>query len=75
MNRNISVVVVLLVLVVIAGYMVWLRSRVVAPVVPAAEQVVVTASPTVIPAATSSASPSAIPGKEATAGGKQPTAK
>lgn len=75
MNKNVSIVVVLLVLVVIAGYLVWVRSRVSAPLVPNIDQVQVTASPTVIPSATSSASPSATPGKEATNGGKQKTAK
>ncbi len=75
MNRNVSIVVVLLVLVVIAGYLVWNRSRVSAPVVPNIEQVTVTASPTAIPSATASASPSATPGKEATNGGKQKTSK
>lgn len=75
MNRNVSIVVVLLVLVAIAGYLVWIRSRVSVPVVPDIEQVQVTAAPTVVPSATSSASPSATPGKEATGGGKQKTSK
>lgn len=35
MNRNVSIVLVILVLVVIAGYLVWLRSRVETPVSPA----------------------------------------
>ena len=64
MNRNVSIVVVLLVLVVIAGYLIWLRSKV-APVVSpkTAEQVQVT--PTA--SATAVASPSASPvSKEAT---------
>lgn len=75
MNRNVSIVVVILVLVVIAGYLVWIRSRVSAPVIPNAEQVQVTAAPTITPSATASASPSATPGKEATGGSKQKTSK
>lgn len=65
MNRNVSIIVVILVLVVIAGYAVWLRSKV-KPVVitPKAEeqvQVAPTVAPTIV------ASPSGIPaGKEAT---------
>lgn len=69
-NRNISIVVVLLVLVVIAGYLVWLRNRVQPTVTPQIEeQVVIT--PTVVP--TMAASPSASPGKEATGSIKQKT--
>lgn len=71
MNRNVSIVVVLLVLVVIAGYLVWLRSRVAAPVVPSIENVQVTATPQ----ASVTASPSATPGKEATGSVKQKTSK
>lgn len=75
MNRNVSIVVVILVLVVIAGYMVWLRSKVSTPVIPVTEQVQVTVPPTVVPSATTSATPSAIPGKEATGGVKQKISK
>ncbi|MDO8573957.1 MAG: hypothetical protein Q7R77_04395 [Candidatus Daviesbacteria bacterium] len=75
MNKNVSIVVVLLVLVVIAGYLVWIRSRVSTPVIPSIEQVAVTAAPTIAPSATASASPSAIPGKEATGSVKQKTSK
>lgn len=59
MNRNISLVVALLVVVVIAGYLVWLRSKVSAPVSPkAVEQVQVT--PSAVPtAASASATPKA----------------
>lgn len=69
MNRNISIVVVILVLVVIAGYLIWLRSRVTSPAIPSAEQVQVTATPE----ATTTASPSATPGREATGSVKQKT--
>ena len=63
MNRNVSIVVVILVLVVIAGYLIWLRSKVTPVVSPQAEQQVqVTPTPT----PTEVASPSATPGKEAT---------
>lgn len=64
MNRNVSIVIAVLVLVVIAGYLVWVRSRVSSTVSPSlAEQVQITpsAQPTLI------ASASAVPGvKEAT---------
>lgn len=64
MNRNVSIVIAILVLVVIAGYLVWLRSKVVPSVSPQLEQQVqVTPSPEPTPAATSSAVPA---GKEAT---------
>lgn len=69
MNRNVTIVVVILVLVVIAGYLVWLRSRVASPVVPVEDQIEVTASPS--PSETASASPSATPGKEATGSVRQ----
>lgn len=64
MNRNVSIVVIILVLVVIAGYLVWLRSRVQNQVTPEAnvEQTMVeTPMPTASP--TNIATPS---GKEAT---------
>lgn len=62
MHRNVSIVVVLLVLVVIAGYLIWLRGKVTPIVSPDLEQQVqVTSAPTM------TASPSATPsGKEAT---------
>lgn len=72
-NRNVSIVVIILVLVVIAGYLVWIRSKYQPPVSPeTVEQVSVT--PTDQPA--QSASPSATPGtkKEATGSMKQKTA-
>lgn len=71
MNRNITIVVILLVLVVIAGYLVWIRSKVQSTVSPRAEQVQVT--PTAVP--TLAASPSATPAvREATGSTKQKTA-
>ncbi len=71
MNRNISIVVVILVLVVIAGYLVWIRSKYQPPVSPKMEeQVTVTPSP----APTKSAFPTATPGaKEETGSMKQKT--
>lgn len=69
MNRNVSIVVVLLVLVVIAGYLVWLRSRVQTPVSPQATPET-TVTPISSPEAT--ATPSATPGgEEATGSTKQ----
>lgn len=71
MHRNVTVVVIILVLVVIAGYLVWLRSKFQQPSFPTAieEQV------TPMPSSTVSASPSATPStKEATASMKQKTA-
>lgn len=70
MNRNVTIVVILLVLVVIVGYLVWLRSRIQPPVVPSVEEQV-QVTPTVEP--TMTASPSATPGKEATGSSKQKT--
>lgn len=71
MNRNVSIVVVILVLVVIAGYLVWLRSRY-QPVASPNLTPGVTAVPTGSPAET--ASPSATPGvKEATGSMKEKT--
>lgn len=68
MNRNVSIVVVLLVLVVIVGYLIWIRSKVASDVVSpkAVEEVAVT--PTAVPTATVSATPGA---KEATGSMKQ----
>lgn len=71
MNRNISIVVVLLVLVVIAGYLIWLRSKV-TPVASPKSETQVQVTPTVQPTLT--ASPSATPTKEATASVKPRTA-
>lgn len=64
MNRNVSIVVVLLVLVVIAGYLVWLRSKVASPVAPNVVQV--TATP--LPADIATASPSATLGASVATG-------
>lgn len=69
MSRNISIVMVLLVLVVIAGYLIWLRSRVQAPISPQPTPLV-TVAPTIAPEVT--ASPSATPkGGEATGSVRQ----
>lgn len=54
MNRNVSIVVVLLVLVVIAGYLVWLRSKYQPPVTPQLQEEV-----EVVPSPQAEASPSA----------------
>lgn len=71
MNRNVSIVVAILVLVVIAGYLVWLRSRVQSPITPVVntEQV---QSPT--PTASASAQVASPSGKEATGSGKNKAA-
>lgn len=71
-NRNVSIVVVILVLVVIAGYLVWIRSRYQPPVSPQLEEQV-QITPTAAPI--QPATPSAAPGvKEATGAMKQKTA-
>lgn len=71
MNRNVTIVVMILVLVVIAGYLVWLRSRYQPPVSPKVEeqvQVIPQTSPAV------AASPTATTGaKEATPATKEKT--
>lgn len=60
LNRNVTIVVIILILVVIAGYLVWLRSRYQPPVSPIPEQP--TASPVASP--TTTATPSATPVEE-----------
>lgn len=71
MNRNVSIVVIILVLVVIAGYLVWIRSKYQPPVVPKTEDQVQVVEPT----QSASASPSATPiAKEATGSMKSKTA-
>lgn len=68
MNRNVSIVLVILVLVVIAGYLVWIRSRYQDNTLPVVEeQITVTSAPEV-------ASPSAAPIKEATGSVKEKSA-
>lgn len=69
MNRNVSIVVVILVLVVIAGYLVWLRSKYQPTVSPQIQEVV---QPT--PAATQSAEEATPSVKEATGSVKQKSA-
>lgn len=70
MNRNVTIVIIILVLVVIAGYLVWIRSKYQPPVSPKSQETVQTAEPSV-PA---SASPTATPvSKEATGSMKQKT--
>ena len=70
-NRNVSIVVVILVLVVIAGYLVWLRSRVQNPISPkTTEEMVQTPAPT----ASSSAQMATSSAKEATGSMKQKAA-
>lgn len=74
MNRNVTIVVIILVLVVIAGYLVWLRSKVQAPVSPQVIEEVVIASPSPEAEASPSATPTVSPGaKEATPATKQKT--
>lgn len=72
LNRNVAIVTIILVVVVIAGYLVWLRSRYQAPVSPVPVQEEIQATPTSTPQEI--ASPSAAPGlKEATPATKQKT--
>lgn len=72
MNRNVTIVVIILVLVVIAGYLVWLRSRYQPPVSPKVEtQPEVTA--TAVPTASVSAQPATSSAKEATGSMKEKT--
>jgi cytoskeletal protein RodZ len=67
MNRNVAIVTLILVVVVIAGYLVWLRSKYQQPVTTGSEQVT-----QVSPSPSETASPSASP-KEATGPGKLKT--
>ena len=68
MNRNVSIIVIILVIVVIAGYLVWLRSKYQPPVSPKMEEQIIVTTPT------QSASVSATPAsKEATGSMKQKT--
>ena len=72
MNRNVSIVVIILVLVVIAGYLVWLRNKYQPPVSPksdVSQDMVV--SPT--PEATSSGQMATPSGQEATGSMKEKT--
>lgn len=57
MNRNVSIVVVILVLVVIAGYLIWLRSKVQPVVSPSVEEEVQITGASPSPTATASATP------------------
>lgn len=71
MNRNVTIVVVILVLVVVAGYLIWLRSRTQAPVSPQPSPEV-TVAPTASPEQT--ATPAASPAvREATGPARQRT--
>lgn len=71
MNRNVTIVIIILVLVVIAGYLVWIRSRYQSPVSPKSETEVQN-NPTTEP--TPSASPTSTPQtKEATGSMRQKT--
>ena len=72
MNRNVSIVIFILVLVVIAGYLVWLRSRYQPSVLPATdvEEVVVASPKTQASSSATTATPSA---HEATGSMKQKT--
>jgi len=73
MNRNVSIVVVILVLVVITGYLIWFRSKVTPTVSPGAEEQAQQVTATASAAAVASAS--ATPGvKEATDSAKTKSA-
>lgn len=72
MNRNVTIVVIILVLVVIAGYLIWIRSKFQPPVVPTSQEQV---QDSVTPAPFATASPSATPvSKEATGSTKTKSA-
>ena len=73
MNRNVSIVVVLLVLVVIAGYLVWLRSRI-QSTVSSGIGVPVQLTPTPASTPVQTASPSATPSIMASSSAKPKTA-
>lgn len=73
MNRNVTIVVIILVLVAIAGYLVWLRSRYQAPISPQTEiEETITPAPSITPEET--ATPAATPNKEATGSVKEKSA-
>ena len=76
MNRNVTIVVIILVLVVIAGYLIWLRSRYQQSIyLQTSPEITATTVPTPISTPVVTASPSATPGaKEATGSVKQKTA-
>ncbi len=63
MNRNVTIVVVILVLVVIAGYMIWIRSKYQAPMTPKSQEEVQIVEPSPSPSPVVSATPGT---KEAT---------
>lgn len=74
MNKNVLIVVIILVLVTVAGYLVWIRSRFeegMTSVEPGTTEVVTTPSPILSPSpsATAAATPAATP-KTATGAGK-----
>lgn len=71
MNRNVTIVVIILVLVVIAGYLIWLRSKYQPTVSPQVKTEEVM-SPT--PSASASAQPATSSAKEATGSMKAKTA-
>lgn len=75
MNRNITIVVIILVLVVIAGYLIWLRSRYQQSIsLQASPEITATVAPTPISTPVVTASPSALPaGRQAAPGGKEAT--
>lgn len=71
MNRNVAIVIVILVVVVIAGYLVWIRSRYQQPLVPNTEKAS-QVSPSPVESASPTSSPSASP-KQASGSAKQKT--
>jgi hypothetical protein len=69
MNRNVTIVIIILVLVVIAGYLVWIRSKYQPPISPVVSEQVQTVEPSLSP------SPTATPGtKEASGSMKEKSA-
>lgn len=74
MSRNVTIVIVILVLVALAGYLVWLRNQYQPPVTQKpVDEVLVSPSPTAVASPSAQASPSATPkasSKTATSGAK-----
>lgn len=73
LSRNVTIVVIILILVLLAGYLVWIRSRFTPPTAPQMETVVSSPSPMVSlspsPTASGSATPSATPKQKSATGG------
>ncbi len=73
MNRNVTIVVIILVLVVISGYLVWLRSKYQPIVTPQIDTETIEQTPSPTKVASSSAMEATNSAKEATASGQDAT--